>query len=852
MTTFSYCVNAAVGNCMNDSTGTGFVTVADPDGNTTAYGFTAGALTSQAVMTASAVLSETDQGPDLTGGTLLPAWTADGNGNVTSFPGYNSSGQPTREVVPDGGSTPSGTATVTTSYTGLDADSCDGTAQATGTGCQSLARPTTVAPGGVITPPASAPPAGVTYTLYDTDGNQLYSTTGVYEPGAGTAAYSQTTYTLYGGNSVTLGTSATSCNATPPSASLPCATINADGVVTQLGYNAQGDLTSSSTPDGNGTELATTTYGYDADGEQTSVTSPDGNLTGVNAGNFTAITAYDADSEATSVTQAGGTGHTATTRVTSYGFDADGNQTTIDDARGFTTTTTFDADDEATLVTDPSGNASLSCYDGDGNLVQTVPPTGVAASSLTPASCPTSYPSGYSTRLAPDATVSTFDAHRDRVQQTTPAPAGQTGFETTTYAYDGAGNVVKTTAPPASAGGPSQVTVDVYDNAEQLAAETTGSGTSAASTTSYCHDPNGDTTSVVYADGNASSGAAPCETSSPWIVSASTYPAQAAYQTTSSYDSDQELVSSTAPVTTAAPSGATTTETYDAAGNMLTRTDPSSITTTWTYTPLSNTASISYSGSSAHSITYDYDANGNKTSMADATGSSSYSYDPFGELTSATNGASQVTGYGYDADGDVSSVTYPLPVTATWAASDTVTYGYNNQDVLNSVTDFNAHQISITNNGNSLPSSETIGSAGDTISYTYDQASNPSAIALKNSTSTLQSFSYSDSAGGTILSETDTPSSSQSPAAYTYDAKGRVTSMTPGTNSTLNYGFDASSNLTTLPTGAAGTYDKAGELPRPPSAARPPATPTTRPASSSPPPRAPPPSHRPPGTARTS
>ena len=36
--------------------------------------------------------------------------------------------------------------------------------------------------------------------------------------------------------------------------------------------------------------------------------------------------------------------------------------------------------------------------------------------------------------------------------------------------------------------------------------------------------------------------------------------------------------------------------------------------------------------------------------------------------------------------------------------------------------------------------------------------------------------------------------------------------MTPGTGSTLNYGFDASSNLTTLPTGAAGTYDNAGEL----------------------------------------
>jgi YD repeat-containing protein len=36
--------------------------------------------------------------------------------------------------------------------------------------------------------------------------------------------------------------------------------------------------------------------------------------------------------------------------------------------------------------------------------------------------------------------------------------------------------------------------------------------------------------------------------------------------------------------------------------------------------------------------------------------------------------------------------------------------------------------------------------------------------------------------------------------------------MTPGSGSTLNYGFDASGNLTTLPPGATGTYDHAGEL----------------------------------------
>ena len=243
--------------------------------------------------------------------------------------------------------------------------------------------PASVAPGGAITPPASAPPKGVTYSVYDTYGNDLYTTVGVYEPDASSAAYSQTTYQLFKNNSVTLpGTStAISCtNNAPPSPSLPCATIDADGVVTQLAYDPEGDLVSSATSDGNsGGELATTTYVYDADGEQTSTTSPDGNLAGANVGNYTTVTVYNNDGQEATVTQAGRTGATVTPRVTSYGYDADGNQTTVTDARTYTTTTAYNADDLATLVTDPDTHSVLTCYDGDGNAAQTVPAAGVAA-----------------------------------------------------------------------------------------------------------------------------------------------------------------------------------------------------------------------------------------------------------------------------------------------------------------------------------------------------------------------------------------------------------------------------------------------------------------------------------------
>ena len=296
------------------------------------------------------------------------------------------------------------------------------------------------------------------------------------------------------------------------------------------------------------------------------------------------------------------------------------------------------------------------------------------------------------------------------------------------------------------------------------------------------------------------------------MVSTNSYPTQAGYQTTSSYDSVRELVSTTSPATAAAPSGATTTFTYDPAENRLTSTDPDSITSTWTYTPTNLKATVSYSGSSAHSVNYTYDANGHRTAMTDATGSSSFIWNPFSELTSATNGANQTVAYSYDADGNTTGITYPLPASATWATTDTVSYGYDHADLLTSAADFNGKQITIGNTADGLPNSAALGSTGDTITSTYDGTDMQSAIMLKNSTATLQSFSYADAPSGDLLTENDTPTSSKTPAVYTYDAKDRVTSMTPGTGSSVSYGFDPSSNLTTLPTGASATYDKAGEL----------------------------------------
>jgi len=548
------------------------------------------------------------------------------------------------------------------------------------------------------------------------------------------------------------------------------------------------------------TGVATTTYTYDADGEQTSGTTPNGNLSGANAANFTTAFTYDADGEVTASTQAGGSGATVTARTTSFTFDGDGNTVSMTDARGYTTDYTFNADDEQTLRTDPDSNATLTCYDGDGNVEEVVPPVGVAANSLTPASCPTSY----GDRLATDATTTAFNALNEATTITTPAPAGLSGHETTTNAYDLAGRLTSVAAPPTSTAGgaANDVTDYTYNAAGQLLTTTAGAGTSTASTTSSCYDPNGNVTATVAADGNTSS-VATCSTSSPYETTSN-------YQTGHSYDSLGELVTQTAPVTSAAPSGQVTSYSYDATGNQLTLENPNGVTATKTYSPLDLLATVSYSNGT-HDVTNTYDANGNVTGMVDASGTTSSSFDPFDEMTSTTNGAGKTTSYSYGVDGHVVGITYPLGSGATWATSDSVGYYYDHADILASVTDFNGHTSNITSTADGLPSALTLGASGDTISTSYAAADAPLSITLGNG-ATLQKFEYSAAPSRGVVGETDTPSSSLSPAAYTYNAQGQVTGDTPGSGGTNFYVQDASGNLTTLPNGASGTYDYASEL----------------------------------------
>jgi RHS repeat-associated protein len=257
-------------------------------------------------------------------------------------------------------------------------------------------------------------------------------------------------------------------------------------------------------------------------------------------------------------------------------------------------------------------------------------------------------------------------------------------------------------------------------------------------------------------------------------------------------------------VTAAASGGQVTTYAYDPAGNETSVVNPDGVTEMKTYTPLNLLATVSFSGSAPPNATYTYDADNNQISMTDASGTSTNAFDPFDEVGSIKNGAGVTTSRQYDLDGDVERVTYSLSG-ASWASTPTIIYQFDHADELTLVTDFNSDISRIGYSSDGLPTTLRFGGSGPTVTTTYAKNDSPASITLGNG-STLQEFAYSDAPDANIVSETDTPTSALSPADYTYDPQGRVTSDTPGSGSSKTYSEDRSSDLTALPTGATASY----------------------------------------------
>ncbi|HZR34508.1 MAG TPA: RHS repeat-associated core domain-containing protein, partial [Nevskia sp.] len=267
----------------------------------------------------------------------------------------------------------------------------------------------------------------------------------------------------------------------------------------------------------------------------------------------------------------------------------------------------------------------------------------------------------------------------------------------------------------------------------------------------------------------------------------------------------------------------TTVNSYDGSGRPLQVTDPNGLLTTLTYTPrgwlasrqvgteltqyayyptgllqritLPNGAYLQYNYNAAHQLTdvydqlgdhiqYTPDVMGNNTAVKvyDPSGTlvqaHSRVYNSLNELYQDVGAQNQTTTYGYDNNGNVTSVTDPLSHTTgsgydaldrlaqvTDPASGVTHYAYNALDQLTGVTD--PRSLATT--------------------YTTDALGNTGTLQSPDSGTSTASYD----AAGNVLARTDAKNQT---SHYQYDALNRLTLITRADSSTISFSYDQGTN----------------------------------------------------------
>lgn len=437
------------------------------------------------------------------------------------------------------------------------------------------------------------------------------------------------------------------CSSCGSGGDLLASTTDANGHTTRYEYDMSGRLTKVIDPLGNETR-----YAYDTLGNRTLQTDANGRVTSF---------AYDSLSRMTSQTDPLG-------GVASFAYFAVGQTATVTDAGGNATSYAYDAAGRVRQVSSPDTGATTYAYNGDGTLSSKTDARGTAATYSYDAA-------GRLARIAfpapaediffyYDSTGSTFG--RGRLTSMTD-PSGTTTYQydalgrvtqevktvlgvayTTSYAYDGAGNLLSIRYPSG------RVVEYGYNGINRvISASGTKGGTTTTLASGIAYDAAGNLSSLPLGNGvvqdhsyDGANRLLSVVVHAPWTVAASwTYdnvgnvtqitdnlsvPPTRSY----SYDPLDRL-------NQASGLFGNFSWTYDPNGNRLTQ---QAGATTTTYTYQANRLATVAGGTSG---TYTYDGSGNPT----GDGTQSYVYDGNGRLTKLFNSGVLAAEYVYDGKG---------------------------------------------------------------------------------------------------------------------------------------------------------------------------------------------------------
>jgi RHS repeat-associated protein len=225
---------------------------------------------------------------------------------------------------------------------------------------------------------------------------------------------------------------------------------------------------------------------------------------------------------------------------------------------------------------------------------------------------------------------------------------------------------------------------------------------------------------------------------------------------------------------------------YDAVGAVVTRTDASSRVTQFHYDPLGRLDAIDYPGADPD-VAYAYDAVGNRRSMSDGSGVTSYSYDwlerPVQVVYTATASTPITVAYGYDEAGHRTQLTYP--------DSDAVDYGYDRAGRLTTVEDWSDRLTTYDYDAAGRVLTTTLPN-GVISAYGYDDAGRLVTITHSITSTVLAEFAHSlDDVGNRIGRSGPYDGNTET---YTLDDVYRLTRVVYPDDDESTYEYDAVGN----------------------------------------------------------
>jgi RHS repeat-associated protein len=503
---------------------------------------------------------------------------------------------------------------------------------------------------------------------------------------------------------------------------------------------------------------------------------------------------YNELGEPTSATD--GNGHT-----TRYEYDSAGNRRSVIDPNEHETRWEYNSTHDVVLVTTPKGETTTIKRDSHGNAETVSRPAPGSTTQITTYK----YDSHGDVESMEDALKRVwkyeYDSYGDRTGETDPES------DKRTWAYNEDSQETSAVSPRGNVTGgePSKYTTTVERDAQGRPLKIT--------------DPLGHATKYTYdADGNL-------ETQTDANSHTMTYTYDADNEQTKTkepngtlvetgYDGAGQITSQTdgnkhetkyvrnilEQVTeTIDPLGRKTTKEYDKAGNLKKLTDAASRTTTYTYDPANRLTEIGYSDGKTHLVKYEYDADGDRTSMIDGTGTTSYTYDQLDRLTESKDGHGDKTSYEYDLANQQTKITYPN--------GKAVTQTYDKAGRLEKITDWLEHTTKFAYDPDSNLTTTTFPTGTNNVDkYAYNEADQMSETKMTKSTETLASLIYARDNDGQVKTITSKGLPGEETPGYEYDTNNRLTKAATNT-----YEYDPADNPTKIP-GSTNTYDNANQL----------------------------------------